>query len=286
MTAEVAEGQRGESALDLDRPIIIVGPHRSGTTLLYGLLAQHRDLGWFDGFDQRFPRSPFLARWLRRLGLGATRDPHEAQHLWDLAMTADDDRLSRADATPRWVSFYRWRVAATLRERARTRFLAKYPRLSLRLDWLDALFPGATFVHMVRDWRAVVCSTVERKRKRARREERWFGVRVPGWRELGGLGHELAAGRIYRAVSEALEDAAPRYGARFVRASYEELCRDPRGTIDRVCEACGLARDAGLLDGLPPSFTSANDKWRTGLDPAAVEAIRAESPAFFARYEP
>ena len=61
------------------------------------------------------------------------------------------------------------------------RFVAKYPRLSLPVGWLDALFPDALFVHLKRDWRAVVMSTVKRERKRKAYSERWFGVRIPGW---------------------------------------------------------------------------------------------------------
>ena len=32
---------------NIEKPIFIVGVPRSGTTLLYTLLAQHKDLGWF-----------------------------------------------------------------------------------------------------------------------------------------------------------------------------------------------------------------------------------------------
>src|SRR5690242_7881820 len=35
----------------LDKPIFIVGAPRSGTTLLYDLMASHKDLAWFSQHD-------------------------------------------------------------------------------------------------------------------------------------------------------------------------------------------------------------------------------------------
>ncbi|MHC4822249.1 MAG: sulfotransferase, partial [Planctomycetota bacterium] len=41
----------------IDRPIFILGPHRSGTTLLYKLLGRHPDVAFFSDADRRLQRS-------------------------------------------------------------------------------------------------------------------------------------------------------------------------------------------------------------------------------------
>ena len=91
--------------------------------------------------------------------------------------------MAAGDARPDDVAFYRRRVETVLSLRGKQRFLAKYPRLSLRVEWLDAVFPGALFVHVCRDWRAVLASTLLRKRKREQR----------GGRLVRGAGPGLAA---------------------------------------------------------------------------------------------
>lgn len=267
----------------VDRPIFIVAPHRSGTTLLYANLARHEQVGTLTKVHHRLPKWPRLAAAVDRVLRPAA--PHEAQHVWDRFHRGGDDALRAADATDAQRAFFRSMVGRAVAARGRSRFLAKYPRLSLRVEWLDALFPDAFFVWMRRDWRAVVNSTVKRKRKRAAYEERWFGVRIPGWEELRGASDEEQSAAIFRAVTLELEAQARRLGPRMVATSYEELCAAPRATLRRLCAACGLPRSPRLEAGELPPFESANDKWRRDLEPALVERLRARDPDFFARYE-
>lgn len=266
----------------IDRPIFILGPHRSGTTLLYEILARHPDVGYFNRANRRLPCWPGLAHlWARTL---RQDKPMEAQNIWDRFWTGDDDHMDRAQADVEAIEWYRALVARTLAWRGARRFLAKYPRLSLRLDWLDAVFPGAVFVHLQRDWRAVVNSTVERQRRRSARQGGWFGVRIPGWRTLGELPPEIIAGRIYRHVTNSLESEGVRRGARFAQCSYEALCRAPETTLRAVAEHCGLAWSDAFFASVP-RIASSNHKWREQLDPALIERIRQEDEAFFRRHE-
>ena len=272
------------SGTEVDRPLFILGPHRSGTTLLYRTLAAHPEVGCFLRTDHRLPRHPRIAHAWARLERSAG-SPVEAQRVWDLRWHRPDDHLTADDALPADRRFYRRRVAATLALRGRSRFLAKYPRLSLRVDWLDAIFPDARFVHMVRDWRAVLASTLVRKNKRQARGGGWFGVRVPGWQQMRDWPHDRAAAEQFRLTTLALEEAAERYGPRFHRVSYAGLCRDVSGTLKRLAEFCELPGDRGFEASFPRDLRSADHKWKEQLDPARIEALRSEHADFFARYE-
>ena len=64
----------------IDRPIFIVGPHRSGTTLLYRLMAQHPEVGFFNMLNKRLPNHPRLASLLT--GIVKPDYPVEAQGIW------------------------------------------------------------------------------------------------------------------------------------------------------------------------------------------------------------
>jgi len=273
-----------KETMNIDRPIFIVGPHRSGTTLLYRLLGQHPDVGYFNRMNHRLRGYPLLSHILTSIRVRGDQ-PVEAQRIWDRFKYRDDDVMTADDISPEAIAWFRALVDWVLRLRHADRFLAKYPRLSLRLPWLDALFPGAIFLHMTRDWRAVVNSMVWRKTKREKREGGWFGVYIPNWRDLESISHEVASGRIFRFVNLMLENEASRLGNRFITVSYEDLCRNPSGTLRNLSDVCGLRWDKHFAEIIPDEFKSANFKWREELDPLIIESIREEDPEFYRRYE-
>lgn len=267
----------------IDRPIFIVGPHRSGTTVFYQLLAAHPDVGYPNFWNRRYPRAPRLAHWLTRIT--GRDEPREAQQLWDYHWPGEDDVMDAEDATSEAIRWYRDRVARILTLRGATRFVAKYPRLSFRLDWLDRVFPGALFVHVVRDWRAVVSSTTARKRKREKRGGGWFGVRVPGWKDMRDLPHEVAAGKQYRLATEAIESSSKRLPERVFRVQYAELCENPARVLQDLFDPLGLDWSDAFAASVPAKLNDANHKWREQLDPDCIDRIRSEAPEFFARFE-
>src|SRR5688572_8637320 len=94
----------------LDRPIIIMGTGRCGSTMLHRILALHPDVGWTSTFNEVLPRQPWLsafsnlyrASWLghRVKHLTCFPKPFEAYKFWeaylpgfsrrDRPLTADD----------------------------------------------------------------------------------------------------------------------------------------------------------------------------------------------------
>jgi hypothetical protein len=267
----------------IDRPIFIVGPHRSGTTLLYKILAEHPALGHLNRANHRFPALPYFAHLLTRLG--APDDPQEAQHVWDRLWTLRDDRMDAGDVTAAHRAYFPPLVERVLRLRKRARFLAKYPRLSLRLGWLDALFPGCFFVHVVRDWRAVMRSTVERKLKRDRRGGGWFGVRIPTWREDEHLPPDESAARIFTYVTRELEAARARFPGRVIQVRYDQVCADVEGQVQALGARLGLECGPDFLAGLPRDLKCADYKWRDHLKAERVAELRAADPELLGRYE-
>lgn len=266
-----------------DRPVFIIGPHRSGTTLLYRILSKHPDLGYFNQADRRLRDLPRLARLVTQIK--RQDSPAEAQKIWDRFRTGDDDIMGVAEATPEVIRWYREKVGTVLDLRQANRFVAKYPRLSLRLSWINAIFPDAVFIHMLRDWRAVVSSTVIRRQNRRDKNGGWFGVRIPGWQNMGELPHEVVVGRIFRFVTQTLEAEGSKYGDRFIRTSYEGLCDRPLEVTRNVLNRCGLDWTPAFEQTIPTDLRNANYKWREHLDEKMVARIKDEDPAFFARHE-
>lgn len=110
---------------NLDRPVIIVGAPRSGTTLLSRLLEAHPDL--------------------HLIG--------EPRVTWRHGNERKTDMLSRGDARPKVKNFIRNAFAAETLGASKQRFVEKSPHNSLRLDFVKAVYPNARIVHIIRDGR-------------------------------------------------------------------------------------------------------------------------------------
>lgn len=259
--------------MQIDRPVFIIGPPRSGTSLLYRLLATHPDVGYITRGAKNHPERPRLAWALTRLGRFDDH-PKEGNPIWNRFQQVPEDLMDAEDAPPEVVEWFRRFTGGLLEARGVTRFLAKCPRHAVRLGWLDAVYPDCRFVVIQRDWRAVVASTVRKRERDTEKGKRWWGVHVPGWRQLRREGPEVGAAGQYAWVHDYLDRMEPRYGDRMVRLWYEELCADTEGTLRRILDHCGLRWTDEFGRGLPTDLEARNDKWREVLDESLVAGIR------------
>ncbi len=269
--------------MSVDRPMFILGPPRCGTTLLYRCIGSHPDVGYFNRANRKFMRAPRLARLLTRLGIYADH-PRESRAIWDFfhqgmhnaVLGADDVRSGESE-------WYHTMIARVLAARGANRFVAKLPSHSVRVPWLDALFPDAIFVQALRDWRAVVSSTMVKRAKDF--DGQWFGVQAPGWQDAAKLPPEMGAAWQYRMSHEILEEQASLYPGRFIKVWYEDLCLDPIPVMKRVADDCGLRWTPEIEASLPPDVRPPSDKWKSVVLPDMIEKIMAEHGEVLSRYE-
>jgi len=272
----------------VDRPLFIVAPPRCGTSLLYECLAAHPDVGHFNRANRKFPDSPRLAHWLTRLRV--IRDStRESSAIWFRFLPRRDvDLADERDATDAARAWYRARIAAVLALRGASRYASKLPAHSAQVPYLQALFPDALFLQPIRDWRAVVASTVV---KRARdfqsapgEPQTWFGVRLPGWQEQAARPPWLGAAWQYARVHELLDEQRRRAPDRFLRVSYEELTARPLDVMRAVWRFAGL-REAPEIVARLPAMQPAHERWRETLTPDRLAAIDREFGATLRAYE-
>lgn len=250
-------------------PIFIIGAPRSGTSVLYKKLARHPDLAWISNITKKVPDSLLVTR-----AIGLFRDDHrptEAKKIW--GRYASGAHVGREDATPRARRFLRGVVRNNLKLFHKPRFLSKDCGNSLRMEFLDEIFPDAIFIHIIRDGRAVAHSTL---RVREARDGEFWGIRPPGWKDLVDRPIIEAAAMQWRWTLEAVRKSAAKLDeSRYMEVRYEDFVRDPEGVLEAIAQKCGLEWDPAYLKELVSDVSSKNFKWRDTLSHADVETLHS-----------
>lgn len=305
-------------AQTIRRPLFIVSPPRTGTTLLYNLLAQDpaaRPLLSWEAYD---PFPPSRTGW-------RGRDPRIARHRrnvrfldWlapDLQrihpVTADGPEecvplLMRTFVTGVWSMFanvptydawVRSRPAATydaayrhhrdqLRllqwQRPEGHWLLKSPAHTLALPALLRVYPDAVVVRTHRDLCRVLPSALSLFRAARSLLEGPVDTRA-----LGQSGLAMAQDLLAR-VMRPLPDSARE---RVVDVRYADLVADPLGTVERIQRAAGREVTAEMAEGVErwleanPRHKQAVHRYRLedyGLDPEEVGEL---SEAYHRRFD-
>jgi hypothetical protein len=253
----------GDADPAFERPLFIVSPPRSGSTLLFETLVQAP--GLFSIGDE----SHQLIEGVDGLS-PARRD-------WD------SNRLLASDATPAVAAALRERFARALRDRDGTppstppvRMLEKTPKNALRIPFLRAVFPQARFVYLRRDPREVLASMIEGWQSGnfvmypglpGWEGPAWSFLLVPEWRSLSGRPVAEVAARQWEAATRVLLDDLDDVPAdRWITCDYADLVADPAAEVGRICRWAGLDWDRALGGALPLSrytmTAPAPDKWR------------------------
>jgi hypothetical protein len=262
--APVVPGPRARGAETVfDRPIFILSPPRSGSTLLFETLAQ--------------------ARAVYTIGGESHAAIEGVPELNVVAHNYDSNRLDASIATPALAQTLRQRFATELRDRdgrrpdgAPLRLLEKTPKNSLRVPFLAQVFAQARFVFLHRDVRETLSSMMEAWRSGRfvtypklpgwTGELPWSLLLTPGWRELNGLPlAQIVAAQWEVATRILLDDLAAIAPERIVVTRYSELLADPAAEIARLCAALDIAWDRPI-DKLPLSRYTVTPpdphKWR------------------------
>lgn len=271
--------------MPVDRPIFILAPPRQGTTVLHECIGSHPDVGYFNRANKKFMRYPRFAQFVTRLGLYGDH-PRESHKIWEQFIKGEDDVRLAGDATPEMKKWYHSFIEAVLKARRATRFVNKIPSNTFRVPWLDALFPDALFVQIVRDWRAVVSSTVI-KREKDHPQGGWFGVMPHGWRAWEKEPPEMGAAWSFVEAHKFLEEQEAAFGSRYMKVWYEDLCRDPVTVMKEVFKHCDLSWNQESEALLPEMRTPlrAWEKPGARVTPEMYDRIREKFGDGLVRYE-
>lgn len=256
----------------VERPIFIVGAPRSGTHMLFLILRT----------------SSRLDHWR----------PTEAHEVWEhdyhpASRNWESNVLDAVDLTAE--------AAARIQRRfflvtgPRKTLLDKTPRNSLRVPFVDAVFPDARYVFLTRTGPDNVNSLINAWRSSRYRtyalpephsipgvDPRWWKfVLYPNWRRDAAGPLEVVCARQWTACIERLLDAAEAVGPdRWIELGHEALVDDPVGEVGRLMEWLEMPYEPAVREeALAARTTPVNTvtppergKWRRE-NPREVEAI-------------
>jgi LPS sulfotransferase NodH len=250
-----------------ERPVFVIGCPRSGTTVLFSLLRANPALASIDQEGHVLWESFH----------------HPREHGWA------SNALGAGDVRSFERRYLAWAIDALARPAGR-RFLDKTPRNSLRLPYLDALFPDAQYVFVQRDGRATVSSLVVAWREREHPayvlpvpfhipgvpERAWHFILPPGWRAYDGRPLEDVCALQFTTATDAILEFREHLGAgRFVDVRYEDLLADPAGQMEHVHQALDVpftdAEARRAREHIRP-VEPGREKWRRAT-PAEIERV-------------
>lgn len=257
-----------------DRPIIVVGCSRAGTTLVYKTLSESSEIGTL----QRETHD-----WWSALHPPADKN-------WDThALDAADVRPADRDTASRY--FYAWT--------GKHRWVDKNNQNGLCVPYLQALFPDAVFVFVKRSPGDNLNSLIEGWRKPDEfatwskslpekvavdngRLDQWCFFLAEGWRTYLNAPVEEVAAFQYEAINRAILDAKSGIPpAQWIEVHYEDFLRAPEVTFERLFAACGLRFDAATrarcMDALDVPYNAFSeirlDKWMDGRNRDRIERV-------------
>lgn len=280
----------------LRRPIFVVSPPRSGSTMLYDLLRGVDDVWGLEGEADHL--------WWKIF-------PY-SQHGWSDFIPATPANVGRME---RWARLVRSVRAASCGRGVRQaveiarsptppRYLEKTIANCFRIDLLASSFPDAAFVRLVRHPLATIASMVEGWPYSDRFGKpqlthlippdaaigNWSFPAPPGWRDHVNERIEQVCWWSWREHAVSMLEGLSRLDpSRVVDVRYEDLTAAPSATVRRLLGQLGLKppESRATAQGPPLSSTTVSaprpDKWRTsaaGWRTEATEAIADVAEAF------
>jgi Sulfotransferase family len=263
-----------------DRPLIIGGCRRSGTTLLRSMLDNHPDLAVPAETDFLVPLYQYRARY------GDLRDPANRRAVGEWIFAAEgrggrrirgglsaEEAIERIVASPPTLgSLFATCFQMYAERHGKPRWGDKRPRYAGQIRTIFALFPDAQFVNVVRDPRGAVSSQIAIK---------WYDDDIA--LEASTVAWEMAIDRV--------DSFAPRLRPdQLLDVRYEDLVRDPAGELRRVCAFADL-RDGETIEHMinaerrgtfregwhdrlsEPISTAPIDSWRKRLEREHVALV-------------
>ena len=261
--APAPSGRGPDGADRFDRPVFIVCPPRSGSTLLFETLVGAP--GVYTIGDESHALIEGVP------GLAPAARGHESNRL----LAADADAATATGLRQRFLDALRDRDGRPPAPTGALRMLEKTPKNALRIPFLRAVFPGARFLYLHRDARAVLGSMIDGWNSGnfvmypslpGWDGPPWSFLLTPGWRALSGKPlADVVAAQWEAATRILLDDLQALDAQAWLGVDHDRFVADPAGEVERIRAWAGWDWDRAV-GALPLSRYTLTppdpEKWR------------------------
>lgn len=254
------------------KPIFILGSHRSGTSILHKLFTLHKDVAYFERYSNKFYKHPGMFRFIpillkyQQLRYGIRPRPTEGS-VWNRYHDSLS-HLTEDHVTEEIKQYYYSVIKYELKAFNRKRFVNKNPKHSIRIRWLNKMFPDAYYILITRDVKAVINSMYS-KMKRDR-----------GWNYghefiQGGITNELIMEKFgknssqleacinhYKYFNDTLNADLPTIKNKVKKITYENFVTQPCKTLKELFEFTELNWYPEIEKHIPELEQENNQKWK------------------------
>lgn len=270
--------------MPIEKPIFILGAPRSGTTWLGKAFDQHPD----------------LACWA------------EISNIWMWGNThKTNDQLTENDLNPKIKRYIQKKFTDYLEKYHKKRICDKTPRNCLRISFIQAVFPDAKIIMLLRDGRSVINSTkkelnrpknVPWKEAYSRLKEipvwEWsvflpritsrlkrmvgipldyWGARPPGWQEwVNQYSREALLAKQWSETMEiAIAEGRKLPEENYLEIRYEDLVSSPQDKIQEIANFAELDSPDPIINyARATADPSRTNKWKDSLDQTILQEIK------------
>ena len=250
--------------------LFILGPPRTGTTLIYQYIAHRLNVAYFTNGVGRYPLAPCVVTYAQKRLWGSyvsdfnstfgkvigPLGPREAGGFWNQCF--DAEAYQRADdIAPRKVDTLRRTIWRIQRIYGGTPFVNKNVKHLLRIHALKEIFPHSFFLVVERDLVDAALSLLRGRHELFGDSRQWWSVRPPDYDDLKDLPlPEQVTGQYLSLIEKMEKDLAELPADRVLRISYEHFCSNPEALIEQIRTRLGTI---DYRNGAVDSFTVAKN---------------------------
>jgi len=252
--------------MDVKKPIFLLAPARSGTTIFYNLFTRHKETAFPEHFIDKYWKSSLMINFVPILVKIQQRRfkqrslPHEGV-FWrknhDFNQVLAKNNVEKGEK-----EFLNKIITNQLKAFNATRFVSRSHDFCLRVGYLNQIFPDAYYIIIKRDPRAVVCSQ--------------YTLMKQDWDPIAGKNTYGKVIANFKTNESKLETCINYYKFyidtmnnslelvdRKIETNYEDFVKDPRGELKKLYDFVELEWYIELEKSIPKVLKLAqNEKWK------------------------
>lgn len=233
--------------------VFIIGPPRSGTTLIYELMIRRYKFSYISNFAHKLYGTPVAAtligkpiieKWCKQCksaysstygGIKGWGAPSEGGWIWNRWLPENHylDELHVKQLPAQLIKDTVNGIICVMN----APFINKNVMHSVHMRLLDKLFPNCLFIHIEREIKANIRSIVRAHAKVGKNEHEWFSVKPREWEQFKHTDILMRSAAQVHYTHKNIERDTKHLGiTRVLKINYEEFCKAPQDTLTKIGE--------------------------------------------------